>query len=280
MVTCRKINKESTQFFEDLIPKIDDSVKKILDNIPDKRLLTLPITDLLIMVYGKVLEVSTQHTQLKSFEKDFKPDFEMLIKNARRTIIKQLVVKMLKKQPDIIGSRMAFYVINKIFNNGNISADDAIKIAHAYNTDLGSLDREDVITQKGGMIYLKALKRNMDYEPDSIDPQNLYQQLCYLTSHQSDVAKLLHHENIRTSDLKPIVDLLIKSYHMKKNQNQDMDVSDIDEMQILTGIASHMGIVIDYHDIHRTAKTSSGNRETRAKKSMGDENQSRLERWK
>ena len=276
MVTCRKINRESVVFFEDLIPQIDDNVRKTLDQIPDKRLLTLPITDLLLVVYGKVLEVCTQHTKLKSYAKDFVPDFETLIKNARSIIIRELVVKLLKKQPSIIGSKMSFYLINRLFNNGVMQADDALKFAQAYDTDLAALDRDGVITRNGSMIHLKDLKRSMDYPPDSIEPQNLYQQLCYLASHQTDVAELLHHDNIRTKDLKPIVDLLIKNYDIKKNQNYKYDQSDIEENHILTSIASHMGITID--NLPGTPKSRA--KQDRTKKSMGDEGQSRLGQWK
>ncbi|MDE0525350.1 MAG: DUF1156 domain-containing protein [Thaumarchaeota archaeon] len=276
MVTCRKINTESVRFFEDLIPEIDDSVRTMLGQIPDRRLLTLPITDLLLMVYGKVLEISTQHTELKSYAKDFVPDFETLIKGARSAIIRELMVKLLKKQPNVLGSKMAFYLINKIFNNGQIPADDALKFAQAYDTTIPSLAGDGVITQKGSTIHLNDLRRDMDYPPDSIDPQNLYQQLCYLASHQTDVAELLHHDNIRTSDLKPIVGLLIKSHNIKKNQNHAHAPSDIGENQMMTNIASHMGITVDYSYGLQASKT----KQDRAKKSMGDDKQSRLGKWK
>jgi len=274
MITCRKITQESVQYFEDLIPKIDDSVRKILDAIPDQRLLMLPLTDLLIMVYGKVLEVSTQHTRLKSYAKNFVPDFETLIQKARNTIIRHLVVKLLKKQPDIIGSRMAFYIINKIFNNGQIPADDALKFAQAYNTSLDSLTKDGVITQKSGMAYLQNLKQNINYKPDTINPQNLYQQLCYLASHQSDVANLLHHDNIRTNDLKPIVDILIKNYDMKRNQNYALTPENLEESEILASIAVHMGIKVSQNRNEFGLKSKT--KRERTTKHLMDKNQSRL----
>ena len=279
MVTCRKITRESVQFFEDLIPQIDDSVKKILENIPDQRLLTLPITDLLIMVYGKILEISTQHTLLKSYAKDFVPDFETLIKDARNTIIRQLVVKILKKQPNIVGSGMAFYIINKIFNNGQIPTDDALKIAQAYNTSLSSLSKDGVTIQKESIIHLCDLKRSMDYKPDSIDPHNLYQQLCYLVSHKEETEQLLHHDNIRTNDLKPIVDILIKNYTMKKNQNYTLTRNNVEENQILTSIAAHMGIRVE-PEYYRLSLKKPRTKKERDEKVRGDEGQSRLEAWK
>jgi len=127
VVSCRKITKESTQYFEDLIPQIEDKIKKMISQIPDEKLLTLPITDLLIMVYGKVLEACTQHTTLKSYQKDFTPDFETLIKDARSIIIKEIVSKLTGRSLNMLGSPTAFYLLTKIFYNGILSSDDAMK---------------------------------------------------------------------------------------------------------------------------------------------------------
>jgi len=277
VVTCRKITEESVRFFEDLIPQIDDSVKKILDDIPDRRLLQLPITDLLIMVYGKVLEVSTQHTELKSYAKDFVPDFEMLIKNARTTIMRQLVVKLLKKQPDIIGFRMSFYIINKIFNGGQVVADDAIKIAQAYNTNLDQLETDGVTTQNGGVMYLRPLRRKTEYKPDEIDPSNLHEQLCYLASNLPDVASLLHHDHIKKDVLKDVVDLLIKDYNLKRNRGDVLSKDDSSDLTTLNSIADHMGLTVVQDDA-REDRTKS--RTGRTRRSMGDEKQSRLGQWR
>ena len=45
---------------EDIIPDTEDGIREVLERIPTDRLLALPMTDLLIMVYGKVLETCTQ----------------------------------------------------------------------------------------------------------------------------------------------------------------------------------------------------------------------------
>ncbi len=242
IVTCRKINKESVQFFEDLIPAIDDSVRKVIDDIPDDRIIELPMTDLLTMVYGKVLQASTQHTVLKSYTKDFKPDFETLIKNARTSITKQLVEKVLKMQPGIIGTNMSFYIIVKVFNGGQVSADEALKIAQVYNTSVETLQGENLISQRAGEMHLGGLKRTMNHGPDRVDPKNLYQQLCYLVSHKSDIEDLLHHKNINTNDLKPIIGLLIKSYKLQRNRGLDLTSENLEEESILANIADYMGM--------------------------------------
>lgn len=242
IVTCRKINKESIQFFEDLIPAIEDNVKKVIDDIPNERIIELPMTDLLTMVYGKVLEVSTQHTTLKSYVKDVKPNFEMLIIKAHSFIIKQLLEKVLEKQSGLIGSDMSFYIFIKVFNAGQVAADDALKIAQVYNTSIETLQGKGLIVQKGGEIHLRSLRRTISGGPDTVDPKDLYGQLCYLASHKSNINDLLLHENIMANDLKPIVSLLIKSYKLQRNRGLDLTSENIEEESILANIADHIGI--------------------------------------
>ncbi len=278
VISCRKILNDSVRYFEDLIPAIDDSIVKILDDIPEKRLLETSITDLLIMVYGKVLEISTQHTILKSYAKDFTPNFETLIKDARESIIKQLIVKLLKKQSDIIGPKMSFYVLCKIFSNGQMPVDNALMFVRAYNTNLEVLINSDIIDQNGNNIYLKKLKKNIEYGPEDIDPKNLYQQLSYVVSNESNITQLLHHDNIKELDLKPIVNLLIKNHDLKKNQNYAFTPQDNEDYRILKMIADHMGLSVGV--VQQSNGRLSKDRKKRTKKLMGDENQSRMDKWK
>ena len=278
MVTCRKILSESAKYFEDLIPEIDDDVTKILDDISEKKLLELPLTDLLVMVYGKVLEICTQHTVLKSYAKNFTPDFEELIKDARTSITRHLIVKLLKRQPDIIGSKMSFYILCKVFSNGQMSVDNALIFVRAYNTNLDVLINENIIERKGSAIYLKILKQNIELEPEKIDPKNLHQQLSYLVSNESKLDLLLHHDNIKEQELKPIISLLIKNHNLKRNQNYTFTPEDNEDFRILKIIADHMGI--DVSNTYQSKGKLVKDPKKRAKKSMGDENQSRLEKWK
>ena len=67
IVACRKILDDNTIYFEDLLPKIEDKVNDVLTKLTLEELLEFPMTDLLIMAYGKVLEETTQYTILKSY---------------------------------------------------------------------------------------------------------------------------------------------------------------------------------------------------------------------
>ena len=248
VVVCRKILKPSEEYFEDIIPKIEDKIKQMITQIPDEKLLTLPITDLLIMVYGKVLEACTQHTVLKSYQKDFTPDFETLIKDARSFIMKELVGKLTGKSINMIGSKMAFYLLIKVFHRGIIVGDDAIKIAQTYNVDIHQLEKDHIVIKDKDVIRLFHLNEiEMDYSPDSVDKNNLYQQLCYLSyitdSRGSDkLPGIISKDNFRIEDLKQIVSLLIKSYHLRRNKGESLDSKEQKELSILETLADIMGV--------------------------------------
>ena len=108
------------------------------------------------MVYGKVLEACTQHTVLKSYQKDFTPDFETLIKDARSFIMKELVGKLTGKSINIIGSKMAFYLLIKIFHFVNLRKYPLI-LQHNGFSSFASLNLQHLI--HGSCLY--ALKRKL-----------------------------------------------------------------------------------------------------------------------
>jgi hypothetical protein len=248
VVVCRKILEPSEAYFEELTPQIEDKIKNTLKQIPGKKLLALPITDLLIMVYGKVLEVSTQHTTLKSSEKDFTPDFETLIQNARSFIMKELVGKITGKSLNVIGPRMAFYLLIKIFHKGIIGGDDAIKISQTYNVKIEDLEKDQVVIKDKDIIRLYYLNENeMDYSPDNVDKNNLYQQLCYL-AYTADsrgldkIPSILLNDNFRTEDLKQVISLLIKNYYLRRNKGESLIPKEQKELEILESLGDTAGV--------------------------------------
>ena len=248
VVACRKNLNPSTVYFEDLIPQIEDKIKKMLAQIPNEKLLTLPITDLLIMVYGKVLEACTQHTTLKSYQKDFTPDFETLIKDARSFIIKEIVAKLTGRSLNVLGSSTAFYLLAKIFHHGILSSDDALKIARTYGMSIDILEKNNVTKKEADVIRLLYLHENeLDLKPEEIDRNNLHQQLCYLVQATkkhgaSKIKPILTSKNFRIDDLKQIISLLIKSFRLRINKNEKLNDEEKEELQILEAISDVMGI--------------------------------------
>ena len=248
VVVCRKITEDSEEFFEDIIPQVEDNIKEMIEKIPDDKLLTLPITDLLIMVYGKVLESCTKHTILKSRKKDFAPDFETLISDARSFIMRQLVTKLTHKSMNTVGSRMAFYLLTKIFHKGIIVSDNAIKIAQTYGVDLLDLENDNVVKHENDVIRLYYLSETeMNYPADNVDKNNLHQQLCYLsylveTRGSEKIPSLLARDNFREDNLKQIISLILKSFSLRKNKGDLINLKENKEIEILQILSDIMGI--------------------------------------
>ena len=248
IVTCRKLTEQKTAYFEDIIPKTEDNIKELIDKIPAEKILTIPITDLLIMVYGKVLETCTQFTELKSYEKDFTPDFKTLIEGSQDFIMRELVAKLTGRNMNLIGPEMAFYLLVRIFYRGKMVADDAIKITRAVTVDLNKLENDGMIIDVSGVKNLIPLQEtNLELKPEELDNANLYQQLCYLaticqTKGASEVSAILSRTgNIKVDELKKIVPLLIKSYRLQINKNQKLDDSEQEELKILETISDTWG---------------------------------------
>ena len=251
VVSCRKLTTESTAFFEDLNPQIEDRIKELLKQIPDEKLLSIPITDLLIMVYGEVLEVCTKHTTLKSHQKDFNPDFETLISGARDYIMKELVTKITGKSINTIGSKMAFYLLIKTFHRGVVSGDDATNMAKIYNIDIANLEKEQILVKEKGAIRTTFLNETeMDYSPDNVDKNNLFQQLSYLSytldSRGADkIPGIISKDNFRTEDTKQIISLFIKNYQLRQNKGESLNPKEQKEFDILKNLGDILGVKVE-----------------------------------
>ena len=251
VMACRKVTGSSSGFMEDIIPDMEDRISGTLETIPNDKLLTLPITDLLIMVYGKVLESCTQYRTLKSRSGDHNPDFEMLLSNVQSIIMRLLVVRLTGSGMNTIGPRMAFYILVKVFQGGKVSADDMLKITKAYGIESSALVGSGVVIKNGSAYKLAYLHKNeMDFPPENVDRDNLHQQLCYL-ARQVDTGKakvvdgILDEANFRRTTLKQIVHLLLKSLNMRRNRGDSLDANDRDEMRILETLADIMGVRIE-----------------------------------
>ena len=169
VVTCRKITGDSSGFIEDVIPDTEDRIRETLAKIPNDKLLTLPITDLLVMVYGRVLESCTRYKTLKSRSGNNEPDFELLLSNAQSVVMRLLVSRLTKSSMNAVGPRMALYILVKVFQGGKVSADDMLKITRAYNIEPSALLGSGIVERDGGAYTLTYLHRNeMDFPPENV----------------------------------------------------------------------------------------------------------------
>ncbi|MEM0461822.1 MAG: DUF1156 domain-containing protein [Candidatus Caldarchaeum sp.] len=238
VVTCRKILEEKEEYFESLAPKIESEVKSLLESFSDQDLLEVPITDLLIMAYGKVLEVATQYTKLKSYKADFRPDFETLVSSARDYIMRHLVHRLVGMSPNALGPLASFAVVAKVFYGGNIPADEALKLAKAFGLDLDSLTRTYLKKAKGSVEILHFDEVKLPESPDDLDKSDLYHQLLFLLSYATRngaarVKPLLSHPNMRVDDLRALIGLLLKSYQLRQNRGEKFSEKELEEFNLL-----------------------------------------------
>ena len=243
VISCRKILSDSSTYFEELLPSIENKVKYVIKNLTLEQLLELPMTDLLIMTYGKVLEETTQHTLLKSYRSDFTPEFDNLIKDAREFILKEIVTKLTGRTTNLLGSDMSFYIITKAFYRGILDSNEALKIAWAYSLNIQDLENRGVAKKETGITRLNFYDEvNLDLKTDEIDKTNLHQQLLYLESIANregvvGVKRLVsQYNNFRVQDLKQIISLLIKSYRSRLNKKEILNGKELKELEIIEGL--------------------------------------------
>ena len=247
IVACRKVLEDSTVYFEDLLPKIEDKVKTMILNLSQETLVELPITDLLIMTYGKVLEEATIHTVLKSYKSDFKPEFENLIKDAREFILEEIVTKLTGRSPNMLGSDMSFYIVTKVFYRGILDSNEALKIAWAYQIKIEDLERKQVARKESGITKLIFFDEiSFEKKPEEIDRNNLHEQLLYLQNIYDKEGAVrvksvvAQSNNFRTQDLQQIINLIVKSYRIRLNKKETLTGKEDKELKILESLDDTM----------------------------------------
>jgi putative DNA methylase len=248
VVVCRKLIQDSAVYFEDIIPVVEDKIKEMLDNISAQKLLSIPLTDLLIMMYGKVLEATTNHTELKSYRKNFKPEFESLISDSRDFILRQIVTKLTGRTINLLGSQMSFYLLTKIFYRGILAGDDLLKVTRTYGLEKEQIEKDKIGKNEDGRIRLFYLYENeIEKKPEEIDIKNTHQQLCYLaqivdTKGAVKLKPVLSYSNFRMEDLKQVVSVLLKSFRLRINKKEHLGPKEQKEVKILETLADILGM--------------------------------------
>jgi adenine-specific DNA methylase len=239
VLACRKNLVDEEAYFETIMPNVVEKIRMLIEGLDADDLLGLPITDLLIMAYGVVLEETTQYTRIKSYRADFKPNFEELIGEARDVILKEVVKKLTGVSPAMLGPEASFVLVGKIFYRGSMPSDEALKAARAYGLSIDSLTRGGYVEKVGGGVRIKLFSEaRIDMDPMEVDRNNVYEQLLYLekTVFQRGVAeakKLLSQPNFRVGELKSLVSTLLKHYGLLVNKGEELRDDEKAELEVL-----------------------------------------------
>ncbi|MEM4377320.1 MAG: DUF1156 domain-containing protein [Candidatus Nitrosocaldaceae archaeon] len=258
-IACRKLpaGYRREEYIEHIVMNIEDKIKDLIDRLSNNnykvssydRLLSLPITDLLIMIYGKILEEITQYTDIKSFKADFKIDFEHILDYARSSILKLIFEKIMGESPAVLGSEISFYLLLRIFYHSSLDSDEALKLVRALNAELNDLQRKEVITRKKEKNGLKITllpfnecRNIIKKRDDEIDMTNLHEQLIYIeyiadSKGANAVKRLLELPAFRVTELRKIISLLLNNYKVKTNKNEKLNDDEKKEYGVLATIS-------------------------------------------
>jgi len=248
VLACRKILRDEEVYFESLIPRIEESVDRLVEGFSVDDILSLPITDLLIMVYGKVLEEVSGYSRIKSYRADFEPRFESLIGGARDYIFRSVVRKLVGSSPNVLGPVASFALIGKIFYRGLIPADEVLKIVRAYGITLDELRRRGYVESFEGSVVVKPFdKVDLGKRLEEVDRNNIYEQFLYVErlafeQGASKVKEVLYSfGNFRFQELVSLVGLLVRHYMLLVNRGERLSGDEEREFQVLKALLDVFG---------------------------------------
>ncbi len=239
VLACRKNLVDEEAYFETIMPNVVESVRRLIERLDIDDLLSLPITDLLIMAYGVVLEETTRYTKIKSYRADFKPSFEELVKESRDVIFREVVKKLTGMSPAMLGPEASFAIVGKIFYRGVMPSDEALKAARPYGLSIDAITRSGYIEKTGGAVRIKPFTEvRLGTDPSEVDRNNVYEQLIYLEKAAfqrgvSEVKNALSLPNFRAGELRSIVSVLIKHYELLMNKGEGLREDEKAELGVL-----------------------------------------------
>ena len=249
VLACRKILEDKEAYFESLMPRIEERISKFIKELSEEELLSIPITDLLIMTYGMVLEELTQYARIKSYRAGFEAKFEDLIGEARDFMLKEIVKRLTGRSPQTLGPDASFCLIAKIFYRGIISSDEALKVVRAYGVTVDALEKRGYVERRkeGGVRVKSFTEVALNLSPEEVGRDSIYQQLLYLlkTIHGKGAAAvkpLLSHPNFRAQEIQYLVALLIKHYRLLINRKEKLTDEERTELNALEALSDVIGL--------------------------------------
>jgi len=242
ILACRKNLVDEEAYFETIMPNVVEKIRNLIESLDADDLLGLPITDLLIMAYGAVLEETTRYSKIKSYRADFKPSFEELIGESRDVILREVVKKLTGVSPSVLGPEASFALIGKLFYRGRMPPDEALKAARAYGLSIDSLIKSGYVEKEktsGGVRIKPFNEARIPNDPSEVDRNNIYEQLLFLekTAFQRGVAVIrnviTNQPNFRVGELRSLVSVLLKHYGLLINKGVVLRDDERTEYEVL-----------------------------------------------
>jgi len=227
LVTCRKLTKEESVYFEDLPTLIEKEIKQKLDKISLQELLSFSVSDLLIISYGKILEILTKYSKVKSYQKDDIIQFDSLINQIQKVTLLYLFSRIGEKSITILGNHIAFFIFIKAFYD-KILPDELYQLAKHFGLNKSYLESKKMIVEEDVFLRLAELDEfPMEQKASEVDQNNLYEQLCFvyqnLDKEKSESLNITRQENFRIDELHSVVRTIIQIKSIKNQFDKEME---------------------------------------------------------
>ena len=242
VLACRKNLVDEEAYFETIMPNVVEKIRNLIEGLDADDLLGLPITDLLIMAYGAVLEETTRYSKIKSYRADFKPSIEELIGESRDVILREVIKKLTGVSPSVLGPEASFALIGKLFYRGRMPPDEALKAARAYGLSINSLIKSGYVEKEktsGGVRIKPFNEAHIPNDPSEVDRNNIYEQLLFLEKIASQrgvaVARnvITNYRNFKVGELRSLVSVLLKHYGLLINKRVELRDDERAEYEVL-----------------------------------------------
>ncbi|MBT6647342.1 MAG: hypothetical protein HOB51_07490, partial [Thaumarchaeota archaeon] len=214
LITCRKQTLQKTAYLEDLINLIENEIKKRLDNYDLKQLFSIPINDLFVISFGKLLQTVTGYSDIKSYEKQNKINLDLLIKETEKITALYLFNRISSKSVGVLGNQISIYLFLKIFYD-DIRSEELDKITKYFGTKKSYLEAKNMIVKDNDIFKLVSLdKYVIDGKPSEINSDNLYEQICFCYQNVGDIAskklRITLYDNFKKDEILDVVKIIIQ----------------------------------------------------------------------
>ena len=221
-------------YFEDLIPEIEKELRTLVKLLAEY-ITDIPITDLITMAYGKVLEVTTKYPIIVSRTNNTKIDFKLLFTEAREYIFKEVVRSFFEQHKQSPSFPLTTFVfLTKIFNRGILLHDDIRDVFKLFSPTISVLTKKGYITMDDDGIKVRPYTELPT--PTTLD--DLYQQYIYILKLVDTKKDII--DKVDTSanttvipNLLRVIDIMVKHYGLLRYKRVKLRPDEVKEYELL-----------------------------------------------
>lgn len=226
LISCKKLEKEQSVFYEDLPGLIEQQIKIMFENWPLKQLIDTGFSNVLTMTLGEVLFSLTCNDTIKSFQKDYKINFSEFIDNTKKTLALFVFSKIINRSVTILGNQVSIYLFLRTFYD-TIKVEELDDIIKEFSLDRKYLIQKTMIIPQQEYFKIPKLDEfTIEKKIYEVNDSDLFEQLVFLIQN-SDALKngmldIKNNTNFKISELVQIVKSIIKIKSVKNQFDPEL----------------------------------------------------------